>query len=946
MPRKIPTSTALVALVVALLLPAGARAEGARYLIITPEAFEDAIRPLAVWKTLKGLRTRIVTTAETGYSTPEIRTYIINAATTWDPPPEYVLLVGDMSQIPMPSMGTNTDVPYGSVDGDTFVEIHPGRFPAQNVDQVTAMVEKTLLYERTPVLDDPGWYGTATMLIAEDHDDDDWLHYYGDANWATSLLETAGWEDIHILSRSYTDDSAGTFSALVEDGIALSSFHGVRGGLTGCDWPGFGVDPNNIPMGPMPPIILSYTCMTLAWNANNVCGGEMWMRAGTAAEPRGAVAFVGQTRDCSYCAHWRSALRRGFFGYMFEDSGPDEIITMGEAVEAARQRYWSEFQLQEQYYASVLYGDPELNLRTAPPQQVQVSHPPVLPRGQTQFTSTVSIDGVPRANAQVCAVSEGGTYAWGSTGEDGAVTFDLDTSDDEFLYLTVTGRDLVPYEGTIDVLVETAPQVDDDDTVDDDPPQSAGGMSGGSGGCSASAGAAAGAPALLVLALVGLRSRRRRRGRATGAGALLLLLPVTVGCPGDPGTFTPPPDLDQDGWSVDDGDCDDADPNRHPGAEDVFYDGVDMDCSGSDFDADGDGYDAHWFGGDDCDDADPALHPGAAEVCADGIDTDCSGDPDDGDTDADGDGFVDDACSGGSDCDDDDPAVRPGLDVSVPGDHATVQAAATAVCSGSTITVDAGTFEGNVDAAGKSLTVVGAGADATILVGDGAASVVVVGGVGAVSTVEGLTLQGGSSLRGGGLACSGMCTVRDVTFSGNTAHFGGGLALDRAEITVEGCSFAGNSAAWGGGLWVDDSNGSISGSTWTDNEASRGGGAMAARFSGLDVSDVEVVGGEVTGGQGGGFHLYNVQGSLSYSSMTGIDARIGGALMIRESTVDLLENTITGNDTGWGGSGLYCWDSTLTSLETSDVSGNTASDCCDYVPTPCADRACRSCTGC
>ena len=136
-----------------------------------------------------------------------------------------------------------------------------------------------------------------------------------------------------------------------------------------------------------------------------------------------------------------------------------------------------------------------------------------------------------------------------------------------------------------------------------------------------------------------------------------------------------------------DDDCDDGAAAVRPGADEVWYDGVDQDCDGSsDFDADGDGFDADFAGGADCADDNPVYNPDRRESC-NGIDEDCDGIIDDDAwnardwfQDADGDGYGDpavvrEACaspgpgwvSNRGDCNDADATIRPLVD-DPPGD--------------------------------------------------------------------------------------------------------------------------------------------------------------------------------------------------------------------------------------------------------------------------------------
>ncbi len=117
-------------------------------------------------------------------------------------------------------------------------------------------------------------------------------------------------------------------------------------------------------------------------------------------------------------------------------------------------------------------------------------------------------------------------------------------------------------------------------------------------------------------------------------------------------------DDDGDGASELDGDCDDHDASRAPGLPEQGEDGIDHDCDGvadgvATLDGDGDGW---TIGAGDCDDSRPGVHPEAFDGL-DGVDGDC-----DGVTDDDGlawDGDHDGVTVGELDCDDGDISISP-----------------------------------------------------------------------------------------------------------------------------------------------------------------------------------------------------------------------------------------------------------------------------------------------
>ncbi len=84
-------------------------------------------------------------------------------------------------------------------------------------------------------------------------------------------------------------------------------------------------------------------------------------------------------------------------------------------------------------------------------------------------------------------------------------------------------------------------------------------------------------------------------------------------------------DVDGDGQTVTEGDCNDLDATIYTGAPEVCGDHLDQDCDGADeicTDDDGDG---QTESEGDCNDLDDTIYTGAPETCGDGIDQNCDG---------------------------------------------------------------------------------------------------------------------------------------------------------------------------------------------------------------------------------------------------------------------------------------------------------------------------------
>lgn len=430
---------------------------GARYLIITHDDYSQALQPLAQWKTQKGLKTMIVPLSLIGNDSTEIRNYILNAYNTWTITPEYVLLVGNPDQLPFPrydysgNIG-NTDNYYADMTGDFHNEIIPGRFYVFDTLEVQTIVSKVLSYDKAPSAQSRLWLKKGTTIVNEDQDPlpADSV-YYADARYMHVLMNNAGFSHIDSFSEYAGHDSADVIAA-INEGRSYIMYRGVAWSIW--DWPFWGIYPALMHNGQKLPIVISATCQTVQGI------GYEWLNAGTPEEPKGTVGFFGTTTGLYNAAEFRSALARGTLQSIFCDS----LSTLGIAAEQGRLNYYALYGNILEYNSWTCLGDPEMTVRTTTPRRIDVAHDSVLwvSNDSSIVNINVQYNELPVENALVCMMSRGDSniYHYGRTDVSGDIQF-VDTFEipGDSISITVTGRNLLPYNKIIRVNLSGAPFV-------------------------------------------------------------------------------------------------------------------------------------------------------------------------------------------------------------------------------------------------------------------------------------------------------------------------------------------------------------------------------------------------------------------------------------------------------------------------------------------------------
>ena len=149
-----------------------------RYLIVSNSLFRGKFDEFVNWKRRTGFIVDVAYTddAAVGTTQTSIRNYIrqqYTGATSERPAPTYVLLIGDVAQIPAKTYSDGgdsfvSDLEYACwTSTDNIPDCYYGRFSAQTSTQLTPQVEKTLMYERYE-FPDPSFLDRAVLIAGVD----------------------------------------------------------------------------------------------------------------------------------------------------------------------------------------------------------------------------------------------------------------------------------------------------------------------------------------------------------------------------------------------------------------------------------------------------------------------------------------------------------------------------------------------------------------------------------------------------------------------------------------------------------------------------------------------------------------------------------------------------------------------------------------------------------
>ncbi len=417
--------------------------EKGRLLVITADAFADAMGPFIAWKKKCGLDVALVKMSEVGKTAADIKNYI--QADYNKGGLTHIMLVGDAEQVPTlkgVKENADSDPCYTKLAGDDHVpDCIISRLSATTPEAVAYQVAKFVNYEQFPSTGaDAAWYNKAMGIASNQGNPTDFVR----AGWIRDAL-------LKWLFKSVDEiyDPKATramVAAGINEGRSLINYIG-HGSNTTWVTTGFGnADCGSLKNGWKLPVIWSVACV----NGNFVgkeCFAEAFMKAGTIEDPKGAAAIFAASTNMEWvppCDVQKEINDNYTVNELYKTVGGLAFNGVMKGLEIyGTDPKKSGVMMFEQWH---LFGDGTMLARFKAPTAVTVSVETAKAEDRIALTAKViDAEGKPVSNARVTFYTERVENAQvGTTNEQGIANLSMPLVRNDGGYVTVIGADMVP----------------------------------------------------------------------------------------------------------------------------------------------------------------------------------------------------------------------------------------------------------------------------------------------------------------------------------------------------------------------------------------------------------------------------------------------------------------------------------------------------------------------
>lgn len=434
-----------------------------RMIIVTDTTFKEYLDPYIRWKTQKGFKLDILYRGNkyAGVDYTSIKNSIksiYTSSTEENPPPDYLLIIGDVNKIPFYGTGNVTDLYYGEFDGngDYLPEMFIGRLPVADTSELRTVISKLIQYEKYEFADNNKFVSNALATAGYDETKVKYMNgqvYYGITNYLNSGNKINEFHFYYPESATAKD----SIIKLINKGLSFINYSG-HGESSG--WLHLNIKTQDIPSFTnrnMYPFVISNACHTSQFNLANAFGNKL-----VTAKDKGAVGFIG----CSNYSYWDEdfywavgtgiptaepayqTTGLGALDRLFHTHGEtpsDWYFTMGQINYSGNLSVSSSTSSLKKYYWETynLVGDPSIIPFIGTPETFNLVLPDTLPNNMRSYSFITE----PFAYA---AISHSDTL-WDASfaSPSGSVTFDMPGISDDSCIVVITGQNRKPLIKTI-----------------------------------------------------------------------------------------------------------------------------------------------------------------------------------------------------------------------------------------------------------------------------------------------------------------------------------------------------------------------------------------------------------------------------------------------------------------------------------------------------------------